>query len=152
MPTPIVTALAPGEIGVAVRLLQAQLAEHDLATAEEALRAVVEEVLADADLGFILLARSEREAASGLVYAAAHLSAEHGGTIGWIEEIYVRPEARGKGLGGCLLQAAIERSQTLGWRALELEVVAGHERAAPLYQRHGFQTNARTRFTRLLSV
>lgn len=72
------------------------------------------------------------------------------GNRGWIEEIYVRPKARGTGIGGLLLRAAIERGQSLGWRALELEVVAGHERAAPLHQSHGFERNARTRFTRLL--
>lgn len=121
-----------------------------MVTAEEALRALVELVLAHAHLGFILLARIDGGEPSGLVYAAAHLSAEHGGTVGWIEEIYVQPDARGRGLGGRLLQAAIKRGQTLGWRALELEVVEGHERTAALYQRHGFICNARTRFTRSL--
>ena len=70
MSTPIIAALTPGEIGVAVKLLTAQLAEHDMATPEAALRAVVERVLADAHLGFILLARSDNEEPSGLVYAA----------------------------------------------------------------------------------
>lgn len=152
MSNPVITALAPGEIGDAVALLQAQLAEHGMTTSERALRDLAQRVLADASLGFILLARIGGEEPLGLVYAAAHLSAEHGGIVGWIEEIYVRPDARGTGFGGRLLQAAIERSQALRWRALELEVVEGHERAAALYQRHGFQRNARARYTRSLPV
>ncbi len=152
MSTPVIAALAPNEVEIAVALLQAQLVEHEMTTPAAALHDVVRRVLADANLGFILLARLPGEETSGLLYAAAHLSAEHGGTVGWIEEIYVLPEARGTGIGGQLLQAAIERSQTLGWRALELEVVEGHERAAALYQRHGFESNPRRRFTCLLPV
>ena len=106
-------------------------------------------MLADPALGFILLAWVNQSAV-GLAYAASHLSDEHGGVVGWLEEIYARPEARGRGIGAALLAAVIERGQKLGWRALELEVVEGHERAVPLYQRHGFQRNARTRFTRSL--
>lgn len=59
MSTSVIDAVAPSEIEVAVTLLQAQLAEHGMATAEEALRDVAHRVLADPNLGFILLARVE---------------------------------------------------------------------------------------------
>jgi GNAT superfamily N-acetyltransferase len=93
-----------------------------------------------------LLAHSADEIV-GVAYAAAHLSAEHGGTIGWLEELYVRPAARGGGIGSALLRAVTKRAGELQWRALELEVVAGHERAVPLYLRHGFSAASRARFT-----
>jgi GNAT superfamily N-acetyltransferase len=146
---PTVAPLQESEAALAVALLQAQLEEHDIAVSLDALCEVTRRVLAEPALGFILLARVEGEPV-GLAYAAAHLSAEHGGVVGWLEEIYVRPTARGRGVGAALLTAVIEGGQTLGWRALELEVVKGHERAVPLYQRHGFQRNARARFTRSL--
>ena len=134
----------------AVALLQAQLAEHEMHPTAEALRGVVQTVIAaDARLGFMLLATSAGQPI-GIAYAAAHLSAEHGGTVGWLEELYVIPEWRGCGVGSALLIEVATRAQQQGWRALELEVVAGHERAVPLYQRHGFTRADRARLTRLL--
>ncbi len=134
-----------------VALLTAQLLEHDIHTPVAMLRDVVDRVLAESRHGFILLAKEDGEAV-GVCYAASHLSAEHGGTVGWLEELYVRPESRDRGVGSALLDATVARARELGWRGLELEVVAGHERAAALYLRHGFVALRRTRYTRLFST
>jgi len=88
----------------------------------------------------------------GAVFAAAHSSLEHGGTIGWLEELYVSPQSRGQGIGSRLMADVISRARQLGWRGLELEVVTGHERAIALYLRHGFQPLSRTRFVRVLAA
>lgn len=133
---------------VIVTLLSAQLVEHEIETPADLLHSVVDSVLSDSRHGFILLAANDGEAI-GVSYAASHLSAEHGGTVGWLEELYVRGEWRGRGVGSALLEATIARAQELRWRGLELEVVAGHERAAALYLRHGFNALPRTRYTHL---
>ena len=140
---------ASDELDATVALLVAQMREHEIDTPTEALANVVQTVLGDARHGFILLAR-ENDAAVGVAYAACHLSAEHGGFVGWLEELYVRPEHRGRGVGSALLDATTARAQELHWCGLELEVVAGHERAAALYLRHGFVALPRKRYTRLL--
>lgn len=137
------------QLETVVSLLTAQLREHDIFPPEDALREVAASVLGEPRHGFILLA-SGGEQFVGIAYAAAHLSAEHGGTVGWLEELYVAPEWRGRGAGSALLTEVVAVTQQLGWRALELEVVAGHERAVPLYLRHGFQPVNRARYTRLL--
>jgi putative acetyltransferase len=133
---------------VIVALLDAQLREHDIATSTDDLRDVTNAVIADPRHGFILMARTGATPI-GLAYAAAHLSAEHGGGIGWLEELYVVPSWRGRGAGSALLERVLARAAELGWRALELEVVRGHERAVPLYSRHGFRTVDRARFSRI---
>ena len=145
-----IAALRTSDVDVAVELLAAQLAEHDIATPAERLRDVVQTVVTDARHGFILLASAD-DRAIGIGYAAAHLSAEHGGVIGWLEELYVIPTWRGRGVGSLLLTELVSRAQQLQWRGLELEVVAGHERAAALYLRHDFVPTARARYTRLFS-
>lgn len=134
----------------AVELLKRQLEEHDIVTAEDDLRQVTRKVIEEPHLGFILLALSAEEF-TGIVYAAAHLSAEHGGVIGWLEELFVTPESRGRGVGSALIHETIERAHQMAWRALELEVVSGHERAVPLYQRHDFVALSRTRFSRIFN-
>jgi len=144
----MITPANPQSIPEVVALLSAQLQEHEIAVAEHALRDVVCAVLADSRHGFILVAE-QRGRAVGIAYVAAHLSAEHGGTVGWLEELYVAPDQRGHGVGSALLEALGQRVEQLDWRALELEVVAGHERAVPLYVRHGFAALDRARFSRI---
>jgi GNAT superfamily N-acetyltransferase len=142
----VIELLSSSREEAAVQLLIAQLHEHEIFTPADALRDVVRTVVTDPRHGFMLLAAAD-EQPLGIAYAAAHLSAEHGGTIGWLEELYVRPEHRGRGAGAALLLEVIARAQALGWRAIELEVVSGHERAVPLYVRHGFLPLTRTRFS-----
>jgi GNAT superfamily N-acetyltransferase len=142
----VVQLLDDSQIDAAVKLLTAQLEEHEIFTSSDALREVTRAVAHDSRHGFMLLAQAEAELV-GIAYAAAHLSAEHGGAIGWLEELYVRPEWRGRGAGAALLGEVIARAQARHWRGLELEVVAGHERAVPLYMRHGFLPLTRTRFS-----
>ena len=139
------------DLEVAVGLLDAQLREHDISTSTTALREVVRAVIADERHGFMCLAWMDARAV-GLAYAAAHLSAEHGGVIGWLEELYVVPDCRGAGVGSSLLHEVISHAQQLNWRGLELEVVEGHERAAALYLRHGFLAAPRARYTRLFEL
>ena len=146
-----IAAVSEATVDTAVALLQAQLREHEIETAAELLRDVVTRVQRDAREGFMLLAFDVDEQALGIAFAAAHLSAEHGGTSGWLEELYVLPQVRGAGVGSRLLGAMLQRAEKAGWRALDLEVVAGHERAVPLYQRHGFVATPRARFTRLFA-
>lgn len=141
-----IAALGRDSVDAAVRLLAAQLREHDISTVEDDLRAVAEAVAGDARHGFMLLA-SSGDNTIGIAFAAAHLSAEHGGVIGWLEELYVAPECRGRGVGAQLLTNVLSRAEALRWRGLELEVVAGHERAAALYLRHGFRALDRKRYS-----
>ncbi len=145
---PSIKPVESGDIETAVALLVAQLDEHEIVTPIDALRDVVREVVTDARHGFILLAMSG-DRAVGIAYAAAHLSAEHGGILGWLEELYVVPDQRGCGVGSALLREVAARAQALDWRGLELEIVAGHERAVPLYERHAFLPLARARFSRI---
>jgi GNAT superfamily N-acetyltransferase len=137
----------------AVALLAAQLHEHDIETPRSLLRKVVERVCSDPREGFMLLARLPHVAEPvGIAFAAAHLSAEHGGIIGWLEELYVSPEYRGSGAGSALLREVMVHAQERHWRAIELEVVQGHERVVALYARNGFTNAQRSRYTRLLAT
>ncbi len=141
----------PDDIDPVVALLEAQLHEHDIDTPREVLADVARAVIGDSRHGFILIARIG-PVPVGLAYAAAHMSAEHGGVIGWLEELYVAPESRGCGVGSALLRDVLARAAQLGWRGLELEVVAGHERAVPLYLRHGFAAADRARFSHIFNT
>jgi len=63
----------------------------------------------------------------------------------WLLDIlYVKPEARGKGLGIELIRAAAEYVQSQGAETLALEVLESNAGARRLYERLGFATIERT--------
>jgi len=76
-------------------------------------------------------------------------SPEHGGTDGFIDDIYIIPAARGRGLGRAAMELALEQSRKCGIRVLLLEVEAENDRAYNLYRSMGF-TDTKRRLLRLV--
>jgi ribosomal protein S18 acetylase RimI-like enzyme len=145
-----ITLLDAETLDTAIVLLEAQLREHGITRSRDDLRAVAQTVIADRRYGFMLVARAPDGRPIGVAYASSLLSLEHGGVSGWIEELYVLPQWRGRGIGSCLIAKVVARAKESGWRALDLEVESSHQRAISLYARHQFQPQSRSRFYRLL--
>ncbi len=86
----------------------------------------------------------------GYVVVTLGYSVEYGGRDGFIDDLYLRPEARGLGLGRALLEFAVSQAVTLGIGTLHLEAEADNDRAAELYRRAGFEPTGRTLMRRHL--
>jgi len=138
-----------GDCRESAALLMQQLIEHRAEPVEESLVTVLKQVISDPARGFVLLAREDRMII-GVTYLATILSAEHCGKVGWLEELYVLPEYRSKGVGSALLTEVIERARGLGIVAIDLEVDAAHRRAEELYRHFGFRPLDRSRWVRVL--
>ncbi|HEU0015327.1 MAG TPA: GNAT family N-acetyltransferase [Longimicrobium sp.] len=140
---------APADLGRVVALLAAQLQEHAIPIAPEALRYAAEGLVGHAERGAVLLAWAEGEpvAVAAMSYS---WTLEHGGPIAWLDELYVVPELRCRGIGGRLLLAAMERARTDGRIAMDLEVETSHVRVEGLYAREGFRPLDRRHWTRRL--
>ena len=145
-----ITLVDAETLDAVIGLLEAQLREHEITTSRDDLRAVAQNVIADRRHGFMLVARAPDGGPIGAAYASSLLSLEHGGASGWIEELYVLPQWRGRGIGSRLIVEVVARAKESGWRALDLEVEASHQRAISLYTRHQFQPHSRSRFYRIL--
>jgi ribosomal protein S18 acetylase RimI-like enzyme len=130
------------------RLLVVQLAEHRVEAPLEKLIAVLLQVIADGRLGFVLVAR-EPARIIGVAYSATLLSAEHCGFASSLEELYVAPDCRQRGVGTALMKAVVERAKRDGLVAIELEVDASHSRVISLYQRFEFRRLDRSRWLRV---
>ncbi len=130
-------------------LFEKQLAEHGIGRSQEELASPLTTLLAEPEHGFVLLAVA-RQNPIGAAYAARILSLEHGGWMGWLDELYVVPAWRNRGVGSALLEATIAGATARGWGALDLELDSDHERVVPLYQRNQFHPLHRTRFVRRL--
>lgn len=123
-------------------MMQAYYAEDGYAFDPERSRAALLGLLADARLGEAWLA-VEDERALGYVVVCLGWSLEHRGRDAFIDELFVVPEARRRGLGRRLMALAIERCRALGVRALHLEVERANTKAQALYRDLGFADTER---------
>jgi GNAT superfamily N-acetyltransferase len=148
---PIATSAATaGDCAECATLLVAQLREHNIHVSAESLCQVLEQVVADERSGFVHLVRAEGRVV-GVAYVATILSVEHVGPAAWLEELYVTPAWRQRGVGSALVAAVLERARAGGMKAVDLEIDVGHSRAASLYKRAGFHRLGRSRWTRKLT-
>src|SRR5205809_1317140 len=137
------------ELEAVTALLVAQLREHHVTTPEAKLASAINAVLRHHERGRILVA-IERGRPVGLAALSFVWPLEHGGRSAWLEELYVEPPHRGRGIGRTLLRAACRLAARSGAAAVDLEVDAGHTRAARLYAREGFRPLPRARWVRRL--
>jgi ribosomal protein S18 acetylase RimI-like enzyme len=138
------------EMDAAVDLLGRQLREHGLKTDLGNVRSVIERIVKDGRRGFVLVVLEKNERPIAVALGCAFLGIEHGGTSGWIEELYVLPEFRQQGIGSLLVAECIRVASASGWRAIDLEIDSKHRRAVSLYERHGFTQLDRSRLSRRL--
>jgi GNAT superfamily N-acetyltransferase len=139
--------LTRGDCDLSLPLLEAQYREHGIAMGGSRLRRAVRTLVGGK--GMVLLA-SERGTAVGIAVLSWNYELERGGAIAWLDELYVVPSRRGKGVGLALLRRALREARKEGCESVQLEVVKGHERAARLYVREGFSRLPRTRYMRAL--
>lgn len=85
--------------------------------------------------GFLL--KDDKHAPAGYAITSKMFSQEVGGMVAWIEEIYVRPDFQGQGMGKQFFAYFEELHPEL--RRVRLEVEPDNERAVKLYERLGFE-------------
>lgn len=57
-----------------------------------------------------------------------------------LKKMYLLPAARGLGLGGALLKAAVTEAKTRNYQSVYLETLSSMTQAIALYTRHGFDS------------
>jgi GNAT superfamily N-acetyltransferase len=107
------------------RLGRVWLIEHDTGAADEEIAAAPEPAPVPSAAGYIVVT---------FVFAM-----EYGGMAAAVDDFYVRPEARGEGLGKAALADARRACQDLGVRALRVELGADNAAARAVYLSAGFE-------------
>ena len=113
------------------------------------LRRALTELLAEPLHGAAWLARADGVAV-GYGVLCCGFSLEYGGRDGFVDELYVRPQWRDRGIGNRLLDAMEARCRASGLAALHLEVDHGNPDGKRLYSRRGFVDHDRHLMTKWL--
>ncbi len=78
----------------------------------------------------------------GYLFAVTQISMEYGGITAEIDELYVRQQFRGTGLGVALLNQAEQSLRTLAVCCLQLQLATDNLEAREFYRRHAFKRRA----------
>ena len=125
------------DVPALVSLMQAFYAESDFPLPSEPAARAFEALLADDGFGAIWLAEEGGEAVGHVVLTVCY-SMEYGGLRGFIDDLFVLPTARGRGVAADLLAAARAGASARGVRALHVEVGPANDSALRLYARAGY--------------
>ncbi len=131
-----------GELPELLDMLRRFYVEDRIPLDEPRVRRGLEQLLADAALGAVLFAEAKGERVGYLVLGWC-FSIEQGGRHVLVDELYLEPAARGRGLGAALLAAACDWARGQGAEVARLEVNRHNPRAKTLYLRHGFRDDDR---------
>ena len=109
------------------------------APTRDQIRASVDRIMAGADGEFLLGAVDDSAEAAGVCQLRFRWSVWKSGEDCWLEDLFVREEARRSGLGRALVDAALERARERGCRRIELDVSERNAAALALYEACGFE-------------
>jgi ribosomal protein S18 acetylase RimI-like enzyme len=137
--------LAEDEDVDSVATLMAEFRDH-MGRAEpvlEQVRATAGTLLRDPNTEFLLAAPDGADAPAAVCQLRFRLAIWTGADDCWLEDLFVRGEARRSGLGRALVGAALERAEARGCRRIELDVDEDNASARALYSAMGLSDTSK---------
>ena len=130
-----VRLLSAAETTVAAEMLDAFNTEFDTPTpGPEVLAQRLPGLIADGRLAVLLTG----DPAAGVAVVSLRPNLWYEGPVALLDELYVRPELRGRRYGHALLEAACRLSRERGADVLEINVDGEDTDARRFYEAHGF--------------
>jgi ribosomal protein S18 acetylase RimI-like enzyme len=112
--------------------------ESEFAPDRDKQRRALRAIVSDASIGRIYIARAGMEPV-GMVSLLYTVSSAEGGKAAWLEDLVVRPDRRGRGIGRALLGHAAAQARAQGVLRITLLTDPDNERAHALYRSLGFE-------------
>ena len=110
---------------------------------ERAFLASVERLVEDLDTDFLLAAAADDSPPAGIVQLRFRFSVWRAAPDAWLEDLFVREDARRAGVGDALVRLALARATERGAKRIELDCNEGNAAALALYERHGFSARSK---------
>jgi GNAT superfamily N-acetyltransferase len=106
--------------------------------------ASVERLLEDLDTEFLLATPDDDSPPAGVLQLRFRFSVWKAAPDAWLEDLFVREEARRAGVGDALVSLALERARERGAKRIELDANEENAPALALYERHGFSPRSKS--------
>jgi ribosomal protein S18 acetylase RimI-like enzyme len=135
--TLLIRSATAADIPALMALMTSFYAEADFPLPAAPATRAFETLVADPRLGGVLLATEGGEAVGHAVLTLS-FSMEYGGLRAFVDDLYVSPAARARGVGYALLCAVRSECAARGVRALHVEVGPENGQARRLYARAGY--------------
>ena len=134
------------DIDVLVRLMQQFYAEDSFTITEQNAWRAFEALLDDSRLGQVWMIEDDGHPA-GFVVLTVSFSMEYGGLRGFVDDFYVAPQYRRRGLGHAALEEVTRACRRRGVRALLVETGPDNTAALSAYRSVGFEDSGRCLLT-----
>lgn len=128
----------PGDLDRVLPLVAAFHADQGIAASDDIRRAGLAPLLDGSPHGAVYLIGPSK-GPIGYIVVTFGWSIEFGGLDGFIDEIYIRPGVRGRGVGTEVISALVAMLKSVGMKTLHLEVEPGNDKALRLYKRCHFK-------------
>lgn len=99
-----------------------------------AIETAVSALIGDRSTEYLLIGDPE----TGFAQLRYRLSVWTGSEDAWLEDVFVQPDARGRGLGRALVEASVGRAISRGCGRIQLDCNRDNEAAVRLYESLGF--------------
>jgi ribosomal protein S18 acetylase RimI-like enzyme len=140
----------PADIASILELQRGYYAEDGYVFDDEAAEGALRALAAEPTLGRLWVAE-DADGVAGYLAVTLGFSLEYRGRDAFVDELFLAPRLRGRGMGRRALVVARDFCRERGVRALHLEVEHHRDPALELYRRFGFVDHERRLMTLTLS-
>jgi GNAT superfamily N-acetyltransferase len=124
------------EIEEMLPLIRAYCEFYGAEPKDEGLRGMFRRLINDQSQGAVFIARDGGRAV-GFATLDWKWSSLKAARIGYLEDLFVHPDARGKGIADALIEVCAERCRELGMPAMAWQTAPDNHRAQQVYNRIG---------------
>jgi GNAT superfamily N-acetyltransferase len=124
------------EVEEMLPLIRAYCEFYETEPDDDGLRKMFETLINEPGQGAIFIARDDGRAV-GFATLDWKWSSLKAARIGYLEDLYVHPEARGRGIADALIEVCAGRCRELGMPAMEWLTAPDNHRAQQVYDRTG---------------
>jgi GNAT superfamily N-acetyltransferase len=120
-------------------LIRAYCEFYETEPNDEGIRRMFETLITDPSQGAVFIARDGGRAV-GFATLDWKWSSLKGARIGYLEDLFVDPETRGRGIADALIEVCADRCRELGMPAMEWLTATDNHRAQKVYERTGAES------------
>lgn len=125
------------EVEALLPLIRGYCDFYEASPTDDGLREMARALIADPEQGALFIARNDQGEAVGFAAMGWKWSSLRAARIGVMEDLFVAPDARGKGFAEALIEACAEGCRERGMPALEWVTATDNRRAQAVYDRIG---------------